>query len=89
MNQLFQSELRRNIINSSAFIYHPFVCALKSSRTTNKYEFLSVIESTLSWELSAKNSNLSLNSLGDPYKEIKLHVLPAISILKLIHSCNN
>ena len=54
MNQFFQSELRRNTINSIAFIscftskeYHAFVFALKSPRTTIKYGFHRVIDSRL------------------------------------------
>ena len=67
MNQLFQSQLRRNIINSSAFVevlpegYHPFVCALKSPRTTTKYVFLRANELRLRSRLSAKDSNSSLD----------------------------
>ena len=67
MNQLFQSKLRRNTINSSESIYlrGTFICALKSSRTTSKYGFLSAIESRLRLKLSSKDSNLSLDWQGD------------------------
>ena len=41
--------------------YNPYVCALKSPRTTIKNGFLRVTESTVSWSLSAEDSNSSLD----------------------------